>query len=102
MKLPISRFTVHGFSMYPTLKPGQNLISFNWAYINRKPEVGDLVIIKIKEREMVKRVGSVSSNQVFVKGDNNQESTDSRHFGPVSMDQVMGKVIWYYGFKQKI
>lgn len=94
MRLPISRFTVNGNSMLPTLHGGQDILSFNWFYIGRKPKIGDIVVIKIGNKEMVKRVQSVYGREVFVEGDNKVESTDSRDFGPVKMDQVVGKVIF--------
>lgn len=80
--------------MNPTLKEGQDVVSFNWAYLGRKPKVGDIVVIKVGGKEMVKRVQSVHDREVFVEGDNTTESTDSRHFGPVNMDQVVGRVVY--------
>lgn len=91
---PISKFTVSGLSMFPTLKEGQEIVSFNWAYLGRKPKVGDIIVIKYQGQEMVKRVSQLKGEQVLVEGDNKNQSTDSRHFGPVKMDQVVGKVIY--------
>lgn len=90
MKVPISRFTINGNSMVPTLKPGQDVLTLNWFI---KPKRGDIVIVKKDGKEMVKRVQSVHDREVFVEGDNVDKSTDSRHFGPVKMDQIVGKVI---------
>ncbi len=36
---------------------------------------------------------TLKANQVFVSGDNRPNSCDSRNFGPVSVDQVIGKLI---------
>lgn len=94
MKLPISKFTVYGSSMVPSLQPGQDILSLNWFY---KPEVGDTVIIKQDGREMVKRVTKIDGRQILVRGDNTEESTDSRHFGPINVDQIVGKVIYRSG-----
>ncbi len=94
MKSPISRFTVSGNSMLPALHPGQDVISFNWSYVGRKPQVGDMVVIKVNGKEMVKRVQSVDASKVFVEGDHKTESTDSRHFGAVGMDQIIGQVVY--------
>jgi type IV secretory pathway protease TraF len=33
---------------------------------------------------------------VWLEGDNPAESTDSRHFGPVSPDEIFGLVRWRY------
>lgn len=94
MKLPVSRFTVNGNSMVPTLQQGQDVLSFNWAYLSKKPKVGDIVVIKFKGKEIIKRVHKLSDREVVVQGDNMDESTDSRDFGAVEMDQIVGKVIY--------
>lgn len=80
--------------MMPTFHSGQDIVSFNWAYLGSKPKVGDIVVIKQDGKEMVKRVQKVLDREVFVHGDNHKESTDSRHFGPVSMENVVGKVVY--------
>lgn len=77
--------------MNPTLIEGQDVLSVNWFY---KIKVGDLVIVKVDGKEMVKRIQKVDDRRIFVIGDNKDESTDSRDFGPVNTDQVVGKVIY--------
>lgn len=80
--------------MIPTLRPGQDVISFNWAYFGKKPKIGDIVIIKQDGKEIIKRIQNVHDREVFVQGDNEEESTDSRHFGSVKQEQIVGKVIY--------
>lgn len=89
-----SRFKVHGNSMLPTLKPGHDVLVFNWAYIFSKPKKGDIVVIRVNGREMVKRIQKVQGYEYFVEGDNEEESTDSRSFGPVDRSEIIGKVIF--------
>lgn len=67
---------------------------FTWAYLWNKPRVGDIVVIKKDGKEMVKRVQSIYDREIFVEGDNEKESTDSRKFGPIKKEQIIGKVIW--------
>lgn len=90
MKSPISKFTIHGNSMSPNLKEGTDILTFNW----NKIKVGDVVVIKNEGKEIVKRVQSINGREVFVQGDNKEGSTDSRHFGPINIDQVVGKVVY--------
>jgi len=80
--------------MYPTLHPGQDVLSFNWAYLGKKPKVGDIVVVEVNGKEIVKRVQKVDGRRIFVQGDNKEESTDSRYFGPISRDQIKGKVVY--------
>lgn len=94
MKTPVSKFTVNGNSMFPTLKEGQDILSFNWAYLFSRPKKGDLVVIEHDGKAMVKRVQNVYDRKVFVTGDNMQESTDSRHFGLIKEGQIIGKVVY--------
>ena len=80
--------------MYPTLHPGQDVLSFNWAYLGKKPKVGDIVVVRMNGKDMVKRVDKVYDRTVYLTGDNQSGSTDSRDFGPVDKDQIIGKVIY--------
>jgi nickel-type superoxide dismutase maturation protease len=94
MKPPVSRFTVQGNSMLPTLTPGQDILSFNWAYIGRKPKIGEVIVLNLAGKDMVKRVVRIEDGEIFVEGDNTDESTDSRDFGAVSVEDVIGKVVY--------
>ncbi len=84
--------------MAPALQPRQDVLSFNWAYLGKKPKIGDIVIVKSSKlkvkSEIVKRVKRVEGDRVWVEGDNKAESTDSRDFGAVKIDQIVGKVIF--------
>lgn len=94
MKLfPFSRFTVSGNSMYPTLKPSQSVISSNWHYFFKRPKKGDIVVLKQKGRFIVKRLQKVSDRHIFVVGDNLNESTDSREYGVIDKNNLIGKVV---------
>ena len=43
----------------------------------------------------------VPNNSIFVLGDNRNNSMDSRHFGIVDINDVMGKVLYIYWAKDK-
>ena len=79
--------------MLPTLKPGQDVLVLCWFY---EPKVGDIVVIRKHGKEMVKRISKLLDRKemIFVTGDNEKESTDSRQFGPIRKDQIIGKVIY--------
>jgi type IV secretory pathway protease TraF len=88
--------------MRPTLEPG------DWALATVPGRVrrGDVVVIEHPERpgfEVVKRVvrvdgaRSLSTERVWVEGDDPAGSTDSRSFGAVPIDLVAGRVrlVWW-------
>ena len=78
--------------MLPTLKPGQDVLV--WCWFN-KYKIGDIVVINQNGRVMVKRIHLYHGRNISVLGDNPKESTDSRNFGPIRKEQIIGKVIWY-------
>lgn len=90
---PFSRFVISGSSMYPTFKEGENIVSFNWFYHFYSPKVGDVVVFKKEDRYFVKRVAKIKNRQIFVIGDNRQESLDSRKFGLLDIKELTGRVI---------
>ncbi|MDR2552206.1 MAG: signal peptidase I [Treponema sp.] len=96
-----------GRSMLPTLKPGSVLVVNKAAYGFRvpglglylvrwsRPREGDLVVFytPLGERA-VKRCFYAGDGERFVAlGDNDLESFDSRSYGPVSLDHILGKVV---------
>ncbi len=82
--------------MAPTLVNGQGVLVDPRAFQMRAPEVGELVQLRDPREPghlLVKRVASVEEGAVFVLGDNPGKSTDSREFGLVALDMVLGGVV---------
>jgi nickel-type superoxide dismutase maturation protease len=89
------RLVVSGTSMLPTLRPGDRLLV---ARIGR-PRPDDLVVIRdprTPSRLLCKRVVSTDGRHIVVRGDNPEASTDSRVFGPVPEEWVVGSVLRRY------
>ena len=84
---------VHGDSMSPALRSGEKILIDPHATIR----VGDIVAAHhpyISSTKLVKRLVAVDTDgQMFLAGDNTGESTDSRSFGKVGRDLIIGKVI---------
>lgn len=76
--------------MLPTLKPGQDVLVWCWFYI---PKVGDIVAFKKQGKDMIKRIQKADDRRIFVMGDNEKESADSRSFGWVDKRNIIGKLI---------
>ena len=89
------RFRVVGASMFPTLEPDEEVLANTRAYKNELPEIGDVVVAFDPRQEgfvIVKRVSAVSPASVTLLGDNPDFSTDSRTFGVVPLNNIIGKV----------
>lgn len=92
---PLQRVTVEGWSMLPTLEPGDRLL----VGPVRRLQPGQLIAIgdpRRPDRLMVKRVHLVTDGWVEVRGDNPTASTDSRQLGPVPAALVRGRILYRY------
>ncbi len=82
--------------MFPLLKEGEEVLVDTKAYYHSWPEIGDLVIAWHPQKEnlrIIKRVVRVDEKgNCFLMGENSLESNDSRSFGLVSSQQIIGKV----------
>lgn len=86
--------------MNPTLKDGDTILVSGLSYILSKPKIGDLVVLKgdlprhgKAGRYIIKRIEKIKANKFYVLGDNPKESTDSREFGWIDRQKIVGKVI---------
>lgn len=80
-----------GPSMLPVLSPGQVVCAIS---IGLSPNIGDVIIAFVDGKEIVKRIAKIDQKRVFLIGDNQDYSTDSRSFGWVDFDQILGQIIW--------
>jgi signal peptidase I len=96
-----------GRSMLPTLKPGSMLVINKVAYGFRipglgvylfrwsLPQPGDMVVFytPLGERAVKRCYYIDEEGGIFARGDNDLESFDSRSYGPVTPDDILGKVV---------
>ncbi len=98
--LPISRFKIADKSMEPNFKQGDYVLVNKLSYIFKNPSKGDVVIVKHpheKGRFLIKRVLLVTdSDEYYVIGDNKDYSQDSRHFGSVKKDMIIGNILVHF------
>ncbi|MFB7026188.1 MULTISPECIES: S26 family signal peptidase [unclassified Streptomyces] len=106
--------TVHGASMFPALAPGDRILVRRAASPAARPRVHQVVVLRCDRIPgagpgglVVKRVaarpgdrvpsavgdGVVPDGRLVVLGDNPEVSTDSRVWGPVPLDSVVGTMI---------
>jgi nickel-type superoxide dismutase maturation protease len=82
--------------MEPALREG------DWLLVvppRGTPRGGDIVLVRDpreRTRLLLKRVAAISSEGVVVLGDRDDHSTDSRHFGAVPLDDVVGRAAFRY------
>ena len=92
--------------MKPTLNNNSMIIVDKFLFRLSDIKKGDILIVKVKDEEMVKRLAylpgekfeengkqiELSKNEIYILGDNSQESIDSRNYGPVTTKNIIGKV----------
>jgi len=95
------RFRVVGNSMLPLLKPGEEVLIDPAINQTQSPQIGDLVVAQHPREDnlqLIKRVSFISEEgRFFLIGDNPEESTDSRSFGSVGLEQIVGRVTCRFG-----
>lgn len=89
MKWPLIVRRVVGHSMEPTLRPGR--IVFASPLLSTGNQ--DVVVARVDGKDVIKRVSKVSATHIRLVGDNAGHSRDSRVFGEVSREVVLGKVL---------
>lgn len=90
--------------MQPTLQSGQYVLA---RKTNQDIGNGDVIIIQVNNKQIVKRVAALPNERIsyngkeialhkdeyYVLGDNQEHSVDSRLFGPIKKEQIIGKVL---------
>ena len=82
--------------MLPLLQPGDEVLVNRQAYGPSLPSVGDVVVVRSPAQpdiRLIKRVISIhQSGACFVQGENSSHSKDSRSFGWVEPQLILGRV----------
>jgi len=86
---------VDGISMEPTILEGDIIIYRPVKSQDEEIVQGSLIVINHPLKEnifLIKRVHFVNDDSLDVRGDNQKESTDSRQFGLINKNQLVGTV----------
>lgn len=63
--------------------------------LNRRGQYEYYVLLfNFKEKESLTKLGR---EELWVMGDNRSDSLDSRNFGPIHKNRIIGKVVWVLG-----
>ena len=86
---------VVGKSMLGTISEGDLITYKKIDFKNPDLGIGDIVIAshpKIKNKLIIKRIYGMHQNKFDLRGDNLLFSTDSREWGLIELDLIVGKV----------
>ena len=76
--------------MEPSLREGRVVFAWTWF---RTLEPQNVVIVRHGGLEKIKRIQKIKGKKVFVVGDNQAMSTDSRQFGWINRGDVVARVL---------
>ena len=99
-------FIVRGSSMVPTFQDGDYLIVDEVSYHFSSPQRGDVIIFRYPlnpSQFFIKRIEglpgetiggvTLTGNEYYVLGDNRPASSDSRYWGPVKSNLIVGRAL---------
>ena len=73
---------VDGVSMVPTLQDGEKVIIEK----TKNPKIGDIIVVKDPDKNLlIKRLGNISGDQIFLSSDNNDTIITVVNGSPVEM-----------------
>lgn len=86
--------------MEPLLNAGDRIMINNLAYLFSKPKLGDIVAFQAENQRgyiLLKKIDKcLPYNHYFLVGVNENDSLDSRQFGPIKRGQILGKYLATY------
>jgi len=88
---------VAGNSLLPAYQDGDFVLVSKIPFLFGKIRPGDVIAFRHKAYgTMIKEVQRVARNkdEIYVLG-THEGSVDSRHFGPIARQDVLGKVLWH-------
>jgi nickel-type superoxide dismutase maturation protease len=89
VKFKVGIAKVQGYSMVPTLVPNDRVIvRYGTAF-----SVGDVIVFTRDDHAEIKRVERIEDGGLFLIGDNDLASFDSRAYGLISPTAVIGRAI---------
>lgn len=89
---------VTGESLSPSYRDGDFVLINKIPFFLKKIKKGDIIVFDHKTYgTMIKKVERIAQDtgEIYVIG-THVHSLDSRQFGPIHKDAVIGKVIWHF------
>jgi nickel-type superoxide dismutase maturation protease len=90
-------FRISGRSLYPTYQDGDFVLVSKIPIFFRRLRQGDVVVLRHPSYgTLIKRVDRLKPDrdEIYLAG-TQEDSLDSRQFGPVRQKRILGKMIWH-------
>lgn len=98
---------VQGDSMKPMITSGSIVVADRYLHKLFPILKDDILLVEIDNKEVVKKVVGfpnekievedkkikLSNDEIYLLGENLEESIDSREYGPVKVSKILGKVV---------
>ena len=88
----LGKLKIIGHSMEPSIYNGSTVLISDIFFLFRGPKINDMVAFRIDNKIFVKRITMIKGDNFILKGDNLNDSFDSRKFGFVKSKNIIGKV----------
>lgn len=89
----IRLFKASGHSMEPEIKNGSFFMASSIPFLFNNPEVGDNIVFKFENKNIVKQIVKIEKDKYFIKGKN---LNDSKNFPPIERSEILGKLLWIF------
>jgi phage repressor protein C with HTH and peptisase S24 domain len=85
---------VTGHSLSPEYQEGDYVLLHTKPFFFQLKSGDTIVFNQAAYGKMIKKIDRIDYNLVYVVG-THATSVDSRQFGPISLEDITGKVIWH-------
>lgn len=79
--------------MEPEIASGSFFLASSIPYFLTEPKVGDVIVFKNKNKNIIKKLTKIEKDEYFIEGLN---SSDSLRFDPIRRSEILGKIIWIF------
>lgn len=80
--------------MVPYLQERDEVLTI--SYLFSQPKVGDVIVFRqmVPPFVLCKRIIKIINDKIWVEGDNKKKSIDSRNFGFIERENIIGKMFF--------
>ena len=79
--------------MEPKFKDGDHVLTVKIPFFIRNLKINDVIVFQKYGKFFIKKISKITNGRYFVVGENIKDSLDSRKFGTINSQDILGKVI---------